>query len=217
MSVETLLSSILFAGGIKMNFKARAGILFIMTGIIIISWAVYARWSTDRKQKAMIDQFNSVVEKYEEEEEENTHTAKESIDDSADTVDVDGMIGILSIPKIDLKVAVVDGVDSESLKKAVGHFPGTAMPGERGNCAISGHRSFTYNQFFNRLNEVEAGDEIKISTMSDSFTYIVYEKKIVNPDDISVLDDTDDTEITLITCHPERSSAQRLIVRGKIK
>jgi LPXTG-site transpeptidase (sortase) family protein len=199
-----------------MGIKAKAGILLMISGILIISRAVYVRWDTNRKQQVMIEEFNKTVG----DEDAQGNSTQPDYNPDVTTVlnptDVNGMIGILSIPKINLKVAVVNGVDAVSLKIALGHFKETCMPGERGNCAISGHRSFTYNQFFNRLDEIGVGDEVDVSTKSGNFKYVVYEKKIVDPHDVSVLNKTDEPVLTLITCHPPRSSAYRLIIRGKL-
>lgn len=186
----------------------------IITGMLIISWALYVRLDTMQKEKAMIKSFNAAVEAYQNNPE---YTADNEVQVEETDTAIKNMLGILSIPSIDLEVALVDGVDAESLKRAVGHFKETPMPGEKGNCAISGHRSYTYSQFFNRLDEVEPGDEVIIKTKTGEYKYVAYDKKIVEPDDISVLKNTDDPILTLITCHPQRSSAHRLVVTCRLK
>lgn len=186
----------------------KIGILLVSIGILIITWALYVRWDTNQKQKVMISEFNAAVDTHISEEE----AKKTPGDDLPEKV-----LGILSIPKIQLKVSIEEGIDDNRLKYAVGHFKETAKPGEKGNCAIAGHRSFTYNKFFNRLDELDAGDEIWVKTLKGEFKYIIFEKKIIEPTETSVLNNTDDTTITLITCHPERSSAYRLIVKGRLE
>lgn len=123
-------------------------------------------------------------------------------------------IGILSIPKIDLSVGIGEGVDSETLKYSVGHFPETAMPGKNGNLCIIGHRSYAYGEFFNRLDEVEKNDYIIIESYGNTFKYKVTETKVVTPDEVSVLNQTEDSDITLITCTPIRVGSHRLIIKG---
>ena len=191
------------------KLKGKIGIALILAGFLIIGGALWARWSTVQKEKAMIDTFNKVVDEYQDQGSQEVSTQEpQKVPEN--------MIGIMTIPKISLTVPLVDGIDSVSLKYAVGRFTETAMPGEKGNCAVAGHRSFTYNQYFNRLNEVEAGDLITVKTQKGEFKYVVYEKKIVEPTDLSVLENTGEFIMTLITCHPERSSAFRLIVRGRL-
>ncbi|MCJ7688064.1 MAG: class D sortase, partial [Clostridiaceae bacterium] len=127
-----------------------------------------------------------------------------------------GTMGIISIPKIDVNVALSEGIGTDVLKYAVGHFTGTPMPGENGNACFAGHRSYTYNQYFNRLDELSIGDIIIVTTRVGEFEYEVYESKVVEPEEISVLDNTKGAEITLVTCTPIRVATHRLIVKGKL-
>lgn len=194
--------------------KGKIGIALVLTGILIIGIAIWTRLSTMQKEKEMIDAFNAVVAEYQ--EQGSPEGPSDTSPPEPQKQPPANMIGIMTIPKIGLTVPLVDGIDTASLKYAVGRFTETAMPGEKGNCAVAGHRSYTYNQYFNRLNEVEAGDIIDVKTQKGEFKYVVYEKKIVEPADLSVLDNTGESIITLITCHPERSSQFRLIVRGRL-
>ena len=84
-------------------------------------------------------------------------------------------------------VPVVEGTDPKDIKYAVGHFKDTDMPGTTGNFAIAGHRSYTYNEYFNRLDELENGDTIKVKTIDGKmYTYKVFEKLVVEPEETSV-------------------------------
>ncbi|MCA1691756.1 MAG: class E sortase, partial [Actinobacteria bacterium] len=96
-------------------------------------------------------------------------------------------------------------------KKGPGHYPDTAMPGHRGNAAIAGHRT-TYGAPFYDVDELEPGDPIFVTTTSGRFRYEVRELLVVEPDAGWVLDPTEDDRLTLTTCHPHFSAAQRLIV-----
>ena len=121
----------------------------------------------------------------------------------------------IDIPKIGLDEIVVEGVGVEELKQGVGHYPDTKLPGEKGNAALAGHRT-TYGHPFNRLDELGAGDQIMITTRAGTFRYELVEKKIVTPETVEVLNDTADDRLTLTTCHPKYSAAQRLIVVAKL-
>jgi sortase A len=120
-------------------------------------------------------------------------------------------MAIIHIPRIGLEQVVVEGVSVADLKKGPGHVPGTASPGQAGNVAISGHRT-TYGAPFKRLDELEAGDEISLTTARGRFLYVVTHSKVVAPSEVSVLDPTPDARLTLTTCHPKFSARQRLIV-----
>lgn len=131
-------------------------------------------------------------------------------------------IGMLAIPKIDLKTPIVEGATPENIKYAVGHLPSSGSLNELGktnqNFAIAGHRSYTYGQFFNRLDELEKGNEIILTTKNKEYTYKIYQKKIVKPTDVDVIKPVKGkSTLTLITCHPKYSNKQRLIVFGELK
>jgi sortase A len=120
-------------------------------------------------------------------------------------------VALIKIPKIGLDRVVVEGVGVADLKKGPGHYPGTALPGQLGNTVISGHRT-TYGAPFNRLDELQVGDEILVYDQSGPFKYVVSENKIVSPTAVEVLDPSSDARLTLTTCHPKFSARQRLII-----
>jgi sortase A len=93
---------------------------------------------------------------------------------------------------------LLDGVDDSTLRFGLGHIPGTALPGESGNIGIAGHR----DTFFRPLAKIREDDEITVKTLHADYRYIVDTIRIVNPDDIAVLDDTGTPTLTLVTCYP---------------
>ena len=100
-----------------------------------------------------------------------------------------------------------------NLQFGPGHYIQTNLPGSGGNVGIAGHRT-TYGAPFNRLDQVEIGDEIKLSFGSNKYLYIVDEILIVSPNDDYVLYNRGQDRITLTTCHPKYSARQRLVVSG---
>ena len=134
-------------------------------------------------------------------------------------------IARIRVPKIDLDKIVVEGVEVDDLRKGPGHYRSTPLPGQRGNAAIAGHRT-TYGAPFNRIDELEPGDDILVSTLQGDFTYKVLPQTdgdgapsghlIVSPNDAWVLDDTDDNRLTLTSCHPKYSASQRIIVQAAL-
>jgi sortase A len=130
-------------------------------------------------------------------------------------VDLGDALAMIEIPKIDVKKAVVEGVGVEDLKQGPGHYPGTPLPGQHGNAAIAGHRT-TYGAPFYDLNELEPGDPIFVTTAAGRFRYEVVEQKVVDPSDVWVLDPTPDDRLTLTTCNPRFSAAQRLVIVAKL-
>ncbi|MFP5318398.1 MAG: class E sortase [Acidimicrobiia bacterium] len=121
----------------------------------------------------------------------------------------------IEIPKIDVKKWVIEGVEVEDLKAGPGHYPGTPLPGQRGNSAIAGHRT-TYGAPFYDLDKLAVGDSIFVTTAEGRFQYDVTESKIVDPSAVEVLDPTEDNRLTLTTCHPKFSAAERLIIVARL-
>jgi sortase A len=127
------------------------------------------------------------------------------------------LVGIIEISKINLKLPIQKGTSKLVLAEGAGHLEGTAYPGHEGNSAIAAHRSRTFGKMFNRLAEIQTGDEIIVETKEGNFRYVVFEKVIVIPTDLSVLKNHGNEKIiTLITCHPLKNPTHRLIIQAKL-
>ncbi|MFL6055063.1 MAG: class E sortase [Actinoallomurus sp.] len=144
---------------------------------------------------------------------------------TAERVQLGHGLALIRIPRLGkgFHYVIIEGVSVADLRKGPGHYPGTAMPGEIGNFVVSGHRT-TYLAPFNRVDELRPGDTILIDTRTRQYTYKVTGKKVVSPSDVNVVapvpdqPDKDPTDrlITLTTCNPKYSAAQRLIVFGRM-
>lgn len=132
--------------------------------------------------------------------------------------EVDGarVLGTVSIDRIGLSEPIVYGSDAAALKRGAGAVVEGRLPGEPGNFVLAGHRSLTYGRHFNRLGEVRAGDVVDVDTSAGRVAYRVTSISIVEPDDLSVLDNAADgsSELTLVTCHPRKHPTHRLIVHA---
>jgi sortase A len=126
-----------------------------------------------------------------------------------------GPVGILRIDKIGLDKVIVEGTSTTDLRQGPGHYPGTPLPGQPGNVAIAGHRT-TYGAPFYNLDGLKAGDIIRITTLQGSFRYRVTSSLTVSPDDTSVVAPTTTPELTLTTCTPRFSAAQRLVIHAAL-
>ena len=124
-------------------------------------------------------------------------------------------VGRISIPEIDLERVVIEGVDVPDLRRGPGHMPGTAIPGQAGNAVISGHRT-TWGAPFNRLDELEPGDEITVETIIGTHTFEIVSVRTVWPSEVWVATQWDGSWLTLTTCTPKYSSRHRLIVFAKL-
>lgn len=127
------------------------------------------------------------------------------------------VIAIIGIDKINLKLPVLEGATKANMKHAATHMKETTPIGEVGNAAIAAHRARTTGRLFNRLNEVAVGDMITVKTSEQTYNYEVYNISVVDPTDISVLNENGkDKILTLITCDPLVNPTHRLIVHAKI-
>ncbi|WP_287154417.1 sortase [Candidatus Solincola tengchongensis] len=118
---------------------------------------------------------------------------------------------------LDAIVVELEGLeDTENLKRGPGHIPGTAYPGQVGNCVISGHRT-TYGAPFRHIEQLRPGDEIVLETAEARYTYLVYEQRVVLPTDLTVLEQGEEREVTLTACHPWYSASRRVVVKGRLE
>ena len=124
-------------------------------------------------------------------------------------------LGIISIPKIALTMAIVEGTGADQLRSGPGHYPGTPLPGQAGNAAIAGHRT-TYLHPFYDLDQLTAGDAIDIVTIQGQFVYKVIGSQVVAPSDVAVVAPTPTPVLTLTTCNPRYSASQRLVVQAAL-
>lgn len=95
------------------------------------------------------------------------------------------LLGSISIPRVKVSSAIVEGMDDRTLALSVGHIPGTAVPGREGNVALAGHR----DTFFRGLRNIRNRDEIVLTTSGETHLYEVESTRIVSPEDVSVLND----------------------------
>ena len=123
------------------------------------------------------------------------------------------VLGRLEIPRLRVKAMVREGADEGTLRSAVGHIPGTALPGRVGNVALAGHR----DTFFRGLRNVQKNDAIELETGNGTYRYVVQSTKIVSPRDVSVLAASAGETLTLVTCYPFYyigSAPKRFIVKA---
>jgi sortase A len=140
------------------------------------------------------------------------------------------------IPSLDVETLVVAGTSPAALRAGAGHYPNTPLPGQVGNVGIAGHRT-TYGRPFNRIDELREGDEVWLLTPVGDHRYVVTGPPddgdckpfagapgapedtatcITHPRDWSVVAPTDASLLTLTSCHPKGSAAQRIVARAAL-
>jgi len=153
----------------------------------------------------------------------------EPADDWQPTLTAGSPLTRILIPRLDVDTIVVAGITPAALRAGAGHYPDTPLPGTVGNVGIAGHRT-TYGRPFHRLDELRAGDEIWLLTPAGDHRYVVTAPPgdgdcvplsegaacLTHPHDWSVVGPSDQALLTLTTCHPKGSAAERLVVRAAL-
>jgi sortase A len=161
---------------------SRAGsFFFLAVGLLALGYAAYI----------VVDAH--AYQAYEQSKFENA-SSKESV---APLVE-GGVLGEIQVPRLHLKAIVVQGDSHTILRRAVGHIPETALPGEPGNVALAGHR----DTFFRPLRNVRLGDSITLQTPTGAFQYVVESTEVVPATAVEILNATPGHTLTLITCFP---------------
>ena len=199
------------------------GRTFITTGLLLLGLVVYQLWGTGieqrRAQDRLRDDFTELISSA-------TAAPPTTGASSATTANENTVLevpkrpnsalALLEVPSAGIADIVVEGATVSALRHGPGHITGTALPGQPGNSAIAGHRT-TYGAPFADLDDVNVGDEVRVTTARGVFTYSVDDVRIVGPNRTDVLRPRGDaTTLTLITCHPRFSTAKRLIVTAEL-
>jgi sortase A len=124
------------------------------------------------------------------------------------------LVGRLIVPRLHISAIVREGTGEDTLAVALGHIPGTALPGQNGNSGVAGHR----DTLFRELSNIRKDDLIEFQTLSESYRYRVSSTQIVSPQRADVLRASESPEITLVTCYPfdyVGPAPERFIVKAR--
>lgn len=170
-------------------------------------YPLYTDWQANRTQADLREQFQTAGLK--------------AAYASGEVADASPLTRII-IPAMGTDTIVVEGTSAKALNTGAGHYPNTPLPGEAGNVAIAGHRT-TYGKPFANLDVLKAGDKITLITPFAEHTYEVVGEFdghsnpwVTSNQDWSVANPTPEPMLTLTTCHPKGSDAQRLVARAKL-
>lgn len=194
------------------------GYALLVAGLVGIGSSFYIGYVGEKNNKEMIDNFawDDMLDV-----ETNIDVEKEDATDNNSTDNknlfTNNVLAVVNIPKVDIRYPVVEGTTSSILKKSLGHFKGTALAGDVGNFCVAGHRNSSYAKYFNRLDEVNIGDEILVETRTNQYTYVVTKTFKIHESQSDVLDQTDEKKITLITCTNGFKPKYRIVVQGILK
>ena len=207
------------------------GKTFITAGVLLLLFVAYQLWGTGLRTSQAQNRLEDDLERALADVPPTTTTTLATVPSgppptappstvaplAPEDLPADGAAaGRIEVPAIGLDWVFVQGVSVADLRKGPGHYPETPMPGQAGNVALAGHRT-TYGAPFNRIDEIDPGDEIIFTTVQGRFRYRMTEQQIVAPSEVRVLDPVPGTNLlTLTSCHPKYSARQRIIVRAEL-
>ena len=180
--------------------------LLLLTGVLLLAWYGSLLGESWLFQKTAGRQLDARIA--------DLRQSSPAVPTSASPETTPGLIGRLEVSRLGVSVVVMEGVGDKTLRHAIGHIPGTALPGQPGNVGIAGHR----DTFFRPLQGIRDEDIVSISTPNGEFRYRVVSTRIVSPDDVSVLESGTKEVLTLVTCYPfyfVGAAPDRFIVRAQ--
>lgn len=187
----------------------------VVVGVVLLGYVAGQYWGMYRSQKDLEAEWQRQAATTSPAATAATNVpGKDSIPGNKQ-VSADGILTRLEIPKIQMDAIVVEGASRHDLSEGPGHMKETPQPGEIGNAVITAHR----DTFFRHIYELNKGDQIQVRRHGRTFTYEVTGKRIVMPEDISVIKPTTDPQLTLITCYPTYyigPAPKRLVVFSKL-
>ena len=183
--------------------------MFIIAGLFLIFYPQLEKQVSDAKEKELVETFENLGEMTDLDETSVSTVPKEKLE---------GIKGVIRIPKIDLEMPILEGATKSSLSKGVGIIQSDKEIGKN-NVGLAGHRGATRGKQFNRLDELEPKDEIEVKTKSGTFQFLIVDKFVVDRSDVEVLNDQKEPFITLVTCTPigAVNPTDRLIVQARLK
>ncbi|MBP3038665.1 class D sortase [Bacillaceae bacterium Marseille-Q3522] len=164
--------------------------LLMIAGICIVGYSVFKILDSNRMQVEALEEAKSKVG-------DNQKEATLSVEEF--DPQIGDAIGVLTIPKIDAELPIIEGTDPDELEKGVGHYRDSAFPDENKQIVLSGHR----DTVFRKAGQLDIGDELIVQLPTGRYTYVIESTKIVPADDLTVIQPESTGErLTLTTCYP---------------
>jgi sortase A len=177
----------------------RVAAALIAAGVVCIIYSIWNIMESRHEQLSALSQAKEIIR----------HSKTKQFPDNAKRIpskthvisdpEIKDIIGILEVPRLHKELPIVEGTSENMLKKGVGHYTSSALPGQHNQIVLSGHRDTVFRQF----GELRKGDELIVSLKSGKFLYVIDHMKIVKADDRTVIHPTKQKEeLVLTTCYP---------------
>jgi sortase A len=198
-----------------------AGEVLVTLGVLLLLFAAWQLWWTDVASERDASRIVLTLER----DFADGPAARVGANGTAPAIGEDGAFAIVRIPRFGADYArpVLEGTGRPVLALGVGHYVGTAGPGQVGNFAVAGHRT-TYGRPFHDVDRLEAGDRVVVETAADVYVYEVTSHEVVRPGDVEVIDPVPgepgaaptEALLTMTSCHPKYSATERFVVHGRL-
>ena len=212
-------------------------VLVFLTGLSLLLYPTVSNYWNSKHQTQAVAEYSERIEKMDEQEKKQAFEQAEKYNETLisdpgrftpteeqdewykSLLDIDGtgMMGYITIPEIDCKLAVYHTVDDSVLQVGVGHMEGSSLPvgGSGTHCVLSGHRGLPSAKIFTDLDQMKNGDIFLIHVLGKTLAYKVDQIKTVLPEESSELDIIEgEDHVTLVTCTPYGVNTHRLLIRG---
>lgn len=198
------------------------GEVLLTLGVLLLLFVAWQLWWTD--VVANRDQAG-IVSTLEDDFARERTPAPVGDDGIPEAIGKDGAFAIIRIPRFgeDYARPVIEGTERPVLALGVGHYVGTAGPGQVGNFAVAGHRT-TYGRPFHDVDKLRDGDRVVVETAATVYVYEVTSREIVRPRDVGVIAPVPDEPgaeptqamLTMTSCHPKYAATERFVVHGRL-
>lgn len=222
-------------------------ILMFLAGFLLLAYPTISdQWNTYR-QSRLISSYEDTVSTMEEEDFSDEWAKAEAFNDTLTENNIygdvfagddeeledteywsvlnvagDGVMGYLSIPKINVRLSIYHGTSDDVLQTGIGHLDGTKLPigGESTHCVLAAHRGLPSARLFTDIDQLEKGDRFYIHVLDEVLAYEVDQiYDMVDKDDMETLESAmsivdGEDHVTLFTCTPYGVNTHRLLVRG---
>lgn len=177
--------------------------LCLVTGIALCAVPFYYHFHGKSETDKLIKKYENAMEvtEYETEEKEEIKEQTGISQEDAAILSGEDVIGIIEIETIDIRYPVLEGAGTTQMRYAIGHISETAGIGEKGNCVLCGHNGSRNGIFFTNLSQLSKGDIVKVMDKEGTlFLYEVMEGYVVEANDNSVKNQSEEEILTLLTC-----------------
>lgn len=225
----------------KDSTRKRILFLFILVGLMIINYPFVSQWVNKGSESRVINNYETIVQNMSEDEKagiismakdynQRLAQSQTGITDAFSTASKsdeeyngilnpggDGIMGYISIPKIDVNIPIYHGTSSSVLESGAGHLYGSSLPvgGESTHAILSSHSGLPSKELFTNLDQLEIGDGFYIKVMGEKLVYCINSIKTVLPTETeSLVIKQGEDLVTLVTCTPYGVNSHRLLVTG---